>query len=487
MKLLFSLMLIPLSLGERGWGEVNCPGVYRADTTSVRYIPSREYFQVVSGEINNAKHSIYAVLYLFSLYPNSPQSKAMLLADALVAAQKRGVNVDIVMDKGDYSKDHGDPAEAGDNRLAYDYLTGRGVHACFADVPFIVHAKAVVIDSETVVLGSANWSESAFEKNIEANALIRSKTFATQALAELGNLPTKTLPPGDSVFVNIPQAFISDTGDMQRMVTSQDERSFDTYQLLCWAAHGKQGTISPDYDTIAHYLGISSMTREEYRRQISKTLTKLADRYNLIEFKPQYNGNAQIEIKKSSSPAAVAIPESYFSYRWSNRLDFSAKAMYLLSLYYSSVSLSCPQWSMAAQTIAQRHGLSRWFVTEGVTGLRRANLLDVIYDKVPQNNDTLRRHANIYMPLPLYDPAALDSAWLGLEKKYGKEKSDRARHYAALVYKDCDFRAVEQLIALEEKYGLKKMQKAEKIIGEKSPDNPRRTVGYFIATVEKMK
>jgi hypothetical protein len=54
------------------------------------------------------------------------------------------------------------------------------------------------------------------------------------------------------------------------------------------------------------------------------------------------------------------------------------------------------------------------------------------------------------------------------------------------VYKDCDYRAVEQFIALEDKYGLDKMNRAKQIIAQKSPDNPRCTVGYFIATVMAM-
>jgi hypothetical protein len=477
-----------------------------ADTTAARYITAREYSQVVLKEINNAQHSIYAVLYLFSLYPNSPNSKAMLLADALVAANKRRVNIKIVLDKGDFSKDHADPAEAGDNRLAYDYLTARGVHAYFADVPALVHAKAVIIDSQTVIVGSANWSESAFERNIEASALIHSRTVAAQMLVELGQLPTKTLSPDDSVFVKVPLAFLTDTTLLGRMVTSQEERAFDAYLFLLRltssspstvnrsplrSATAEQGQLSTsffpvNYDSLAKYLGISSMTREDYRRQINKIMTKLADRYKLIVFKPQYNADAQISIAKLTGDT-VAVPESYFKYGWRNRLEFSAKVMYCLSLYYSTVSLSRPQWSMAAQTIAQRHGLSRWFVTTGVTALRRANLLDVVYDKVPQNDDTLRRHANTYCPLPLYDPAGLDSAWTGLEKKYGHEKANRARQCAALVYKDCDFRAVEQFISLEEKYGLEKMERAGKFIAQKSPDNPRRTVGYFVNTVIEMK
>lgn len=466
-----------------------------ADTTAVRYVPAREYFQTVSTEINNARHSIHAVLYLFSLYPNSPESKAMRLANALVSAQKRGVNVDIVLDNGNYSASHGAPAEAGDNRLAYEYLTSHGVHACFADVPAIVHAKAVIIDSQTIIVGSANWSESAFDHNVEASVLARERTVAAQILAELGQLPTKILVPGDSVYAKIPLPFVLDTSAMGRMVTSQDERAFDAYLFLCRAAgtpsgtpkgRETQGTFTPDYDTLARYLGISNMTRDDYRRQINKTLTKLMDKYALVSVELRTGDNVRITLSQRLQDG-IEIPDRYFTSGWRGRLDFPAKAMYCLSLYYSSVSLSRPQWSMSAQTIAQRHGLSRWFVTTGVTALRRANLLDIIYDKVPQNNDTLRRHANIYIPLPIYDPSGLDSAWLALEKKYGKAKADRARECASLVYKDCDFRAVEQFIGLEEKYGQEKMERVKKIIAQKSPDNPRRSVGYFVNTVMQMK
>jgi hypothetical protein len=432
----------------------------------------------------------------------------MRLADALVAAHKRGVNVEIVLDKNAFSKGHGEPEETGDNQLAYGYLSSHGVQACFADVPQIVHAKAIVIDSQTVIVGSANWSESAFDHNVEASVLIREKTVAAQMLAELGRVPTKTPAPNDSVYVNLPSAFL-DTGLLGRMVTNQDERAFDTYLFICKLAcvetprcdtlkypkgcgvSARRGsTVMGEFplnaDSLARFLGISSMTRQDYRRQIIKTLKKLAQQYKLIEFDPAYNADTHISINKFSDTGFVAIPESYFTYGWRARLDFPAKVMYVLGLYYSSVSLSTPQWSMAGETIALRHGLSRWFVTEGVTALRRANLLDVVYDKVPHDNDTTR-HANVYTPLPIYDPAALDSAWKRLETRYGREQTDRARKWAAIVYKDCDFRAVEQFIGLENKYGLDKMENAARIIAQKSADNPRRTVGYFVSTVTGMK
>lgn len=112
-----------------------------SDTTAVRYIPARDYFQTVSAEINSARHSIHAILYVFSLYPNSHASGVTRLADALVSAHNRGVDVRIVLDKGDFPAKQGDPAEPGDNRYAYEYLTARGVAIGFADVSAIVHGR----------------------------------------------------------------------------------------------------------------------------------------------------------------------------------------------------------------------------------------------------------------------------------------------------------------------------------------------------------
>ena len=73
-----------------------------------------------------------------------------------------------------------------------------------------------------------------------------------------------------------------------------------------------------------------------------------------------------------------------------------------------------------------------------------------------------------------------------LETKYGKEKTDRARKYAGMVFKDCDAIAVEKLIGLEEKYGMDKMEKAAKIISAIHVDNPRRSLEYFFGILKRL-
>jgi hypothetical protein len=89
--------------------------------------------------------------------------------------------------------------------------------------------------------------------------------------------------------------------------------------------------------------------------------------------------------------------------------------------------------------------------------------------------------------MPLYDPLLLDRKWAELETRFGKDMVGRARNCVALVYKDCDFRAVEQFIELEKRFGREKIEKAAAIIGKKAADNPHRSVGYFVGTVMNLR
>jgi PLD-like domain len=464
---------------------------------SAQYIPAREYCRIACREIDNAKTSVHVFLYRFPLYASYAQSQPLLLANALVAAKGRGCSVNVILDKGDFSAQEGDPEDGGDNRNACEYLSCRGVTVGLAGGGTILHAKALIIDSTTVILGSANWSESGLGRNVEASALVRDAGVARAALRELGSVTMIAPPSPDTPSVHIPLGFLCDSL-CARMVKVQDERAFDLYLHICKLAgpletsltsaetpsHGVSTGIIFNYDSAAAGLGIASMGSDAYRRQINKVLVKLQDQYRLVTTKTTFGRDAQIQVAKIPGET-IAVSPKYWDWGWSRHLDFPGKVMYLLNQYYSARSLFGPQWSMAAPALADRHGLQKDFVESGTTSLRRANLVDVAYDSLPQQHNG-QRHPNIYTPLALYDPVLLDKKWKELEGKYGKEKTDRGRRFAALVYKDCDAGAVKEFIVLEEKYGRDKMDAAAKIIGLKAPDNPRRSVGYFVRIVETM-
>jgi len=452
----------------------------------VSYIPARDYFSTLTAEIDKARSSIVAAVYLFALYPARAQARTTRLAASLVAAQKRGCAVRIILDKGESSSGVSEDGVNANNRMAFEFLRSQGIDIGFADVPAVMHAKAIVIDSATVIIGSSNWSEAAFEKNTETNALIRSQEFARAALAELGKIKAIAMHDSDTMAARAPVAFMTDTTLLRKMVSGCSEGLFDMYlYLLCLGYLCPADSMQDmDYKPVIHYLGLDSMLPVESRKLINQYLETLQNGFGLIRRTTHYGRDADIRLVPMPGDY-VSVPSGYFTWGWNRELDLSGKVMELVSLYYSSSSPDRPAWSHGLRSIQKQFGFSQPFIFKGTEELRRKNLLAVEHFPYSKEGGDLRRRPDVSVPLPLYDPAVLVAKWAGLETKYGKEITDRARKYAGIVLADCDPAAVEKLIGLEKQYGTDKMEQAAKIISAKDVENPARTLEYFIGIVKK--
>ncbi len=112
-------------------------------------------------EIGAAKETIRMQAYALTSDP---------IADALIAADKRGVDVQVCVDAriGATNKAFKGPAlKAGHVKVLLD-----------SHHP-ISHSKTITIDSQVVVTGSFNWSKNA-ESNLENLLVIHDKTLAKQ-------------------------------------------------------------------------------------------------------------------------------------------------------------------------------------------------------------------------------------------------------------------------------------------------------------------
>lgn len=109
--------------------------------------------------IQNARKSID--LAIFFLTHNE-------LSRALAAAKKRGLRVRVILDAtgaaNEYSK--------------HDYLREEGVALKVETWGGKMHAKTALIDGETLILGSMNWTKAGAQKNDENTLIIRSPTVA---------------------------------------------------------------------------------------------------------------------------------------------------------------------------------------------------------------------------------------------------------------------------------------------------------------------
>jgi len=123
-----------------GYGENDC-----ADT--------------VVEAIGHAKISILVQAYNFTSEP---------IAEALIAACKRGVSVKIIGDKSVPSEHGGKAAECAD----------AGIVILIDHKHHIAHNKVIVIDDQTVITGSFNWTESAEKENAENLLVLHSDKLA---------------------------------------------------------------------------------------------------------------------------------------------------------------------------------------------------------------------------------------------------------------------------------------------------------------------
>lgn len=155
--------------------------VVEASNIKVIPIEDREYYPVVIEKINNANVSIHIVMFEMKWYgnPDKDTHKVSALGRALVAAEKRGVDVKIILDDGKgYGFENPQMVEWAQNWKAY--FESHHIQVKFDWSNQTTHDKLVIIDHKIVIVGSTNWSTSALDYNHEADAIIESKEVAQQ-------------------------------------------------------------------------------------------------------------------------------------------------------------------------------------------------------------------------------------------------------------------------------------------------------------------
>ena len=90
------------------------------------------------------------------------------IAKALVEAQKRGVKIQVILDK----------SQRREKYTEADFLLHAGVPTWIDAKHAIAHNKIMVIDSHTVLTGSFNFTKAAEEFNAENLLVIRDRALA---------------------------------------------------------------------------------------------------------------------------------------------------------------------------------------------------------------------------------------------------------------------------------------------------------------------
>jgi phosphatidylserine/phosphatidylglycerophosphate/cardiolipin synthase-like enzyme len=136
--------------------------------TEIAFSPNEGAEQLVVKVIDSAKSEIRMLTYSFTSRP---------IAQALLRAKKRGVDVKVVVDhKNNLQEDR-----TGKSRAVLDTLVNAGIEVKTISVYAIHHDKVIIVDQKTLQTGSMNYSSSGESRNSENVIVLWDARQAAQA------------------------------------------------------------------------------------------------------------------------------------------------------------------------------------------------------------------------------------------------------------------------------------------------------------------
>ncbi len=131
----------------------------KSTTWEVYFSPHGGCTDAIIRELNKAKNTVLVQAYTFTSAP---------IAKALLNAHKRGVKVEVILDKSKRTESYS-PAT---------FLYNQGISVKIDAQHAIAHNKVMIIDGEAVITGSFNFTKAAEESNAENLLVIKDKRLA---------------------------------------------------------------------------------------------------------------------------------------------------------------------------------------------------------------------------------------------------------------------------------------------------------------------
>ena len=128
-------------------------------TLEVCFSPHRECTSEIVKELSKAKDSVLVQAYSFTYAP---------IAEALLKAFRRGVKVEVILDKRGKTE----------KSSKATFFIDKGIPVMIDDKHAKAHNKVMVIDGETMITGSFNFTQAAEKENAENLLIIHDRNLA---------------------------------------------------------------------------------------------------------------------------------------------------------------------------------------------------------------------------------------------------------------------------------------------------------------------
>jgi phosphatidylserine/phosphatidylglycerophosphate/cardiolipin synthase-like enzyme len=135
-------------------------------------IIGKEFPKKVIPLIEEAKKSIKIIVFDWRWYPHDPANPVQLFNQALVRAKRRGVDIKVLTNMSDI----------------ISILNNLGIEARKLTSKNLLHAKVMIIDDEILIIGSHNYTQSAFTMNLEVSIIIKDQQEISRVINYFNNL-----------------------------------------------------------------------------------------------------------------------------------------------------------------------------------------------------------------------------------------------------------------------------------------------------------
>jgi phosphatidylserine/phosphatidylglycerophosphate/cardiolipin synthase-like enzyme len=142
---------------------------------SVYFSPNGGSTEAIISAISSAKRAVFVQAYSFTSVP---------IATALRDAHRRGVAVCVIVDK----------TQRSERYTSATFLDNEGITVLVDEKPKIAHSKVMIIDGETVITGSFNFTKGAEFSNVENLLVIKSGKLAAVYLEEWRRRESASVP-----------------------------------------------------------------------------------------------------------------------------------------------------------------------------------------------------------------------------------------------------------------------------------------------------
>jgi len=141
---------------------------------SVAPLVNSHYFHIIPAYFDRAHQSIDIIIFSARYYRGKSNNPVNKFFDALRRAAARGVEIRLLM-----NANFQNPESIRFNQFIALYFKQQNFQCALSGKSTRIHSKLIIIDSQTCVIGSHNYSQRASRSNFETSVMVQSPSLAS--------------------------------------------------------------------------------------------------------------------------------------------------------------------------------------------------------------------------------------------------------------------------------------------------------------------